>query len=500
MRTIVLVLLLLPIFSLCQTTTNLGEIIEGFENLNDWTLDGGSAYDSLNSTNFTEESHSIKLGTYQCEEVSMTKIISMNFNKFQTFSIDLYAPDTIKNILRSLKIKISSTFDSSKSLCADIFAGRRIYMGWNRLVFSKADFTVCNCELWSNKMIRLRITLTILNDGLKIPGYIILDNFRGYVKKSQTVAIITFDDNWRSQKDIGKPILDSLNFKAVEFVVGKTASQSQNNRLHWATFDSLYQDGWDICNHTYTHPYLNNLSKDSLEFEINGMRDTLINHGFLKSCDFFAYPYGNFNIAVINKVKEKHKLSRNSENWQYLPHPTNIGYGRYLLREHNWKLPLTQQYADINKAIDRGQLLIYLFEDIAGYKEKFSAIMHYLKAKQDSGLIKVMTLSKYWNYLNTTTETKKEKSNNNFCILLEQNYPNPFNPCTNIDYTLPKLSQLSIKIYNILGQEIKILFQGIQSPGKHTVTFNASNYPSGTYIYSLETNKFTISKKMLFLK
>ena len=170
-------------------------------------------------------------------------------------------------------------------------------------------------------MIRLRIKESANQNDLIIASSSTFDNFRGYFYKSTPIVIITFDDNWRSQMDIGKPVLDSLGFKAVEFVVGETASQTQPNRLHWSAYDSLYQDGWDICNHTYTHPYLTTLNSDSLEFEINGMRDTLINHGYSRSCDFFAYPYGDFNVEVIKKVKEKHKLARNSENWKYLPHP-----------------------------------------------------------------------------------------------------------------------------------------------------------------------------------
>ena len=168
-------------------------------------------------------------------------------------------------------------------------------------------------------MVRLRFIHWIDSNS----SYITFDNFRAYQVKQTPVVLITFDDNWKSTKTIGKPVLDSLGFKASEFVIGITASQSQANRLHWADYDSLYQAGWDICNHTYRHDTLTSLNADQLEAEINGMRDYLIANRFTKIADFFAYPYGAFNLEVLNKVKEKHLLARNSFDWQYLAHPSS---------------------------------------------------------------------------------------------------------------------------------------------------------------------------------
>ena len=173
----------------------------------------------------------------------------------------------------------------------------------------------------------------------------------------------------------------------------------------------------------------------------------------------------------------------------------NIGYGHYLLREHNWKASYNQQCTDIDKAIERGQLLIYLFEDIASYKGEFISIMHYLKDKQDSGLIKVMTLSEYWENLNLTTVINKGKSETDLNFSLEQNYPNPFNPSTKINYNLPSGSLVKLNVYNILGQEVEILFYGFQNAGKHYEIFNAHNLPSGIYFYRLETRRFNYYKK-----
>ena len=66
---------------------------------------------------------------------------------------------------------------------------------------------------------------------------------------------------------------------------------------------------------------------------------------------------------------------------------------------------------------------------------------------------------------------------------LGQNYPNPFNPTTMISYAVPKLSNISLRIYNLLGEEVSILFDGIRQPGNYMVSMNAAELSSGVYIY-----------------
>jgi hypothetical protein len=88
---------------------------------------------------------------------------------------------------------------------------------------------------------------------------------------------------------------------------------------------------------------------------------------------------------------------------------------------------------------------------------------------------------------------------------LFQNYPNPFNPSTNIQYSLSKPSQVKLSIYNLLGQEIKLLKNAFQNAGEYSLVWDATdneNNPvsSGMYFYSLETNNQTLQKKMMYIK
>lgn len=83
---------------------------------------------------------------------------------------------------------------------------------------------------------------------------------------------------------------------------------------------------------------------------------------------------------------------------------------------------------------------------------------------------------------------------------LTQNYPNPFNPSTAIGYQLPKDTHVSLKVYNMIGQEIATLVEADQKAGYYDERWDACNAPSGVYIYRIITKDFVQSKKMLLLK
>ncbi|MCX7984482.1 MAG: endo-1,4-beta-xylanase [Bacteroidetes bacterium] len=83
---------------------------------------------------------------------------------------------------------------------------------------------------------------------------------------------------------------------------------------------------------------------------------------------------------------------------------------------------------------------------------------------------------------------------------LYNNFPNPFNPETNIRYSVPACSYISLKVYNVLGQEIATLYEGIQAPGIHTAVFDGSNLPSGVYYCRLSGVNVSATIRMLLLK
>jgi len=109
------------------------------------------------------------------------------------------------------------------------------------------------------------------------------------------------------------------------------------------------------------------------------------------------------------------------------------------------------------------------------------------------------------------TGLKNKKSSLNIKFYLSQNYPNPFNPTTTIEYSIPKVIESSdklnnpfpfvtLKIYDILGNEVAVLVNKKQPAGNYYVEFNARNLPSGIYFYRLKAGDFTLTKKMVLIK
>jgi hypothetical protein len=85
-------------------------------------------------------------------------------------------------------------------------------------------------------------------------------------------------------------------------------------------------------------------------------------------------------------------------------------------------------------------------------------------------------------------------------FILYQNYPNPFNPLTTIRFELPKESHVTLKVYNMLGQEVAILVNEKREAGRYQVEFNASCYSNGVYFYRLQTCDYIETKKLLLIK
>jgi hypothetical protein len=115
------------------------------------------------------------------------------------------------------------------------------------------------------------------------------------------------------------------------------------------------------------------------------------------------------------------------------------------------------------------------------------------------------SVNSYFDYANLTfTRLKTDLINEEVepisTYQLYQNYPNPFNPSTTIQYQIPNTDNVSLKIYDILGNVIAALVNETQTSGKHKVEFNSKGLSSGIYFYRLHTSSYSETKKLLLLK
>jgi len=104
------------------------------------------------------------------------------------------------------------------------------------------------------------------------------------------------------------------------------------------------------------------------------------------------------------------------------------------------------------------------------------------------------------NKMKTNKVTKPDRNTIPDQYSLSQNYPNPFNPVTKINFAIPKQGFVTLKIYDVLGREVRTLVNEVKSAGQFLVDFNASEFSSGVYFYRLESEGFSDIKRMMLIK
>lgn len=103
-------------------------------------------------------------------------------------------------------------------------------------------------------------------------------------------------------------------------------------------------------------------------------------------------------------------------------------------------------------------------------------------------------------FTRTVTKVDEGQPLQPYHFALRQNYPNPFNPTTVISYELEKTGRVNLNVFNVLGEKVATLIDGVQSAGIHSVSFDGSGFPSGIYFYSLQSGEKKMTKKMILLK
>ena len=123
--------------------------------------------------------------------------------------------------------------------------------------------------------------------------------------------------------------------------------------------------------------------------------------------------------------------------------------------------------------------------------------LYYMNLGQAKELLQNILIDKF-NEVTSVENGKVENYPDSYA--LEQNYPNPFNPSTVISYRVPVNSQVTLNVYDILGNEVATLVNGEKPEGSYDVEFNATALPSGVYFYKLQSGSFKLIKKMILLK
>jgi len=212
---------------------------------------------------------------------------------------------------------------------------------------------------------------------------------------------------------------------------------------------------------------------------------------------WISFSSSTYGVAISNPYGLVSRTTDGGANWEMIDTISN--FNPLAVRNHpgdsNFFLAVGENNSNNGKSY---------YSDNAGY------LWNTLSAPSQSILLDVsFTQEKAWAVgyygtilkLDTLTEVEEEYlSSVPLDYALSQNYPNPFNPSTKIKYSVPQLSNVIIKVFDILGNEIETLVNEEKGIGIYEITWISENLPSGIYFYQLRAGSFVATKKMILLR
>jgi hypothetical protein len=213
----------------------------------------------------------------------------------------------------------------------------------------------------------------------------------------------------------------------------------------------------------------------------------------------------DFN-AKVNSVTGEN-LDWFFDQWVYSPdHP--VYQNTYSISEsgQNWDLELTINQVQQNTAFfkmpvelkitfsDATDTLITINNDVN------NEVFNFVFSKEPTTLVFDPQVNIILKAANTTLVSVEDGEQLPLEFKLEQNYPNPFNPSTTIRFTLPEKEFVTLKIYDVMGDEVAVLLNEEKETGAHSTEFDASRLASGTYFYKLQAGNNIETRKMILLK
>jgi len=399
--------------------SNRGTLIEDFEDIDNWGL-GGTGTKEVDTIYRRQGSQSIKLNAVNGGETIITKALTHDMSSMTNVVfwcyVPIWEPPAVSPFHR-MRILFSNDAGLTNFFALDLLLNYGSYNwyiydfkpGWNKIVIPKDVFDEGGSPDWANPIVRIQVKINArAGENCSVRFDDLRMNYSARAK-----CMIHFDDHRKSAYTLGKPILDGNGQKATVFSdvdkIGYSGAHMDMDDLK-----TLYNNGWDISNHSRSHATLPDCSPSELEDEVNGAHDILMTNGFVRSAKYFAYPNGAFDSTVIAKVKERHVLARSViQNAS-----TRAGYAHIQLRDNNADMVMRIDGVSqndtpatvkgwIDNAIQANSLITFMFhvlvegEPTPGQPEynidDFEEISDYLKTKEAD--IDVVTMDEYYNDL-----------------------------------------------------------------------------------------------------
>jgi peptidoglycan/xylan/chitin deacetylase (PgdA/CDA1 family) len=328
-------------------TTDPGTQVSSFDDASGWTLlsvngSGGSVTE--NTSQAHEGSGSLQLTTGDPTTTAGTVIAQMKFSQGIDMSSMLngatirfwayVAPDQAltspSNILKTFRLRLSPDADGSFTDQFKWETNRTaIHSGWNLITFSASDdMLVAQGNVsWNQPMLYARVEVTA-NPNQTTPASVSFDDLR-YGVRATPAVIMSFDDGDPTVIGSAFPIMQAHGLVGTAYVVSSWVGNPNESSMTLADLKTLYAAGWDIGNHTVDHPSgtgLDTLDLASVEAELTGCRDFLVNNGMPRAALDVAYPGGYANDTVEQAMAATGMQTGRITSWRPMALPIDDGY------------------------------------------------------------------------------------------------------------------------------------------------------------------------------
>ncbi|MEQ8192565.1 MAG: T9SS type A sorting domain-containing protein, partial [Candidatus Eremiobacterota bacterium] len=315
--------------------------------------------------------------------------------------------------------------------------------------------------------------------------------------KDQPTRYGNFDE--RNYITISVPPVTYNDYVCLDYHPAYPGSRYHRNDF-LGDFDDFFREGYNDVLTKYSNPgtYLIGGTAKDVGFEIKGYNSTT--KEYTLSLQITAS-----GVTSLKPSKPQNLKASLLDPWTALltwepniePDVKTNGKYKIYRGESSGGEPYSWQQIALINAYKFGQPVTSFIDDQIG-PSVFRKVYYKISAVDNTQLESVCS-----DYDWVSGKIPKEVSENEAKKIeytLAANYPNPFNPSTNINYAIKEAGLVKLKVYDILGAEVTELVNEIQEAGYHSVEFNSGNLPSGVYIYTMQVNGFTSSKKMLLMK
>ncbi len=374
---------------------NAGTLLDDYENSTSLVYSGTAGGSGVLDTTFKKTgSSSVKLTAPASGNYYATRTVSLSGLNTGAWGFWVYIP-TIANVASvALYLSSSTTF---ATFFSKTYSG--IHQGWNFIQLDQASFGNTGGESWSNTFVRARVRVNASAAGSGIAYFDTLS----YGVSDRPRIVITFDDNWDSAYSEGYIYMQSKGFKGTQYIVSSYVDGV--GRVTLANLQTMNTNGWDIANHTATHPNLSSLATQAaVEDEISICKSYLQTNGFTRALNYLAYPQGGYNNTVLAAAAAQGVLLATTV--VSVPEPTVRGIGESLL-VNRYSINNTETLAAVKGYVDlavaSGTTSIINFHKLVTSSvastewniADFQALIDYIKTKTDANQLDVLTITQW---------------------------------------------------------------------------------------------------------